>query len=188
MKTAIFLLVSMFFGISTMSDAPNKITISSIDENPPPRECTSDPRLDFILGSWTGTGFVTDANGLQQYVEIKEDNTSVSNIQYSISGTCKNPGNNFSYTYDKSIFYNITLNAWYAKGIINNTILPDSRTILGENEALSYTYSYYDLNNVLVRYITTRDTVDSFTETQEKWGLNGWDTTAWFRMTRVVIK
>jgi hypothetical protein len=188
MKTAILFLISMFFSISTISDAPTTKVTTAIDESPPPRECTSDPRLDFILGSWTGTGFVTDANGLQQYVEIRENNSSVSNIEYRISGICKNPASNFTYGYDKTVFYNMALNAWYTKGTINNIILPDSRTILSENEILAYAYSYYTLNNILVRHITTRDTADSFTETQEEMGINGWDTTAWFRMTRVIVK
>jgi hypothetical protein len=33
---------------------------------------TNEPRIDFILGSWTGTGFITDANGLEQYVENRQ--------------------------------------------------------------------------------------------------------------------
>jgi hypothetical protein len=63
-------------------------------------------------------------------------------------------------------------------------MLPDSRTTLSENYPFSYTY-YYDVNTVRVRYTTTKDTDDSFTEIQEKWGQNGWDKVAWFRMTRV---
>ena len=184
MKITIFFLVTMFFGMSVMGVAPNKKITNSIAETQNHVESTNEPRIDFILGSWTGTGFITDANGLQQYVEIQEKNAQVSNEQYQIVGTCKNPGNNFVYTYNKFLFFNKTLNGWYTKGSINNNILPDCRTTLGENNTLSYTYSYYDSNSVLVRYTTVRDREDSFTETQEKWGQNGWDKTAWFRMTR----
>jgi hypothetical protein len=74
------------------------------------------------------------------------------------------------------------MNAWFTKGTINGNLLPDSRTSIGDNNVLSY--SYYDINRVLVRQTTARETNDSFTETQEKWGQNGWDKTAWFRMTR----
>ena len=187
MKTTIFLLVTMFLGVSVFNDAPNKKTTALVAESQNNAKSTNELRIDFILGSWTGTGFITDANGLEQYVEIQENNSSISDIQYRIIGTCKNPGSNFVYTYDKSLFFSSTSKAWYANGKINNNILPDSRTTLSENYPFSYTY-YYDVNNVRVRYTTTKDTDDSFTETQEKWGQNGWDKIAWFRMTRVANK
>ena len=188
MKIILFVLITMFLGMSVLNDAPNKkATTTLVAENQNTVKSTSEPKLDFILGSWTGTGFITDANGLEQYVEIEERNSSVSNVQYRIVGICKNPGSNFVHTYDKYLFFNPTQNVWYINGKVNNSILPESRTIVSENYPFSYTY-YYDVNTVRVRYTTTRDTDDSFTETQEKWGQNGWDKIAWFRMTRVPNK
>jgi hypothetical protein len=187
MKTTIFLLVTMFFGMSVFNDAPNKKTTALAEGSQNTSISTSEPRLDFILGSWTGTGFITDANGLEQYVEIQENNSSITNTQYRIVGICKNPGSNFVHTYDKALLFNSTSKIWYINGKVNNSILPDSRITLTENYPLSYTY-YYDVNSVRVRYTTTQDTDDSFTEIQEKWGQNGWDKTSWFRMTRVANK
>jgi hypothetical protein len=184
MKTILFVLVTMFFGMSVFSDAPNKKTTAFVAGTKKSLKTSNEPRLDFILGSWTGTGFITDANGLEQYVEIQENNSSVSNTQYRILGVCKNPGSNFVHAYDKSLFFNPTSKVWYINGKVNNSMLPDSRTTLSENYPFSYTY-YYDVNTVRVRYTTTKDTDDSFTEMQEKWGQNGWDKVAWFRMTRV---
>jgi hypothetical protein len=187
MKTILFVLVTMFFGMSIFGDAPNKKTIALVTETQKSLETSSEPRLDFILGSWTGTGFVTDANGLEQYIEIEEHNSSVSNAHYQIVGVCKNPGSNFVYSYEKHLFFNTTMNAWFTNGKINKSTLPDSRTTVSENYPFSYTY-YYDVNDVRVRYTTTQDTDDSFTEMQEKWGQNGWDKIAWFRMTRIPNK
>jgi hypothetical protein len=187
MKTILFVLITMFFGMSVIRDAPNKKTTVLVTETQKLAKTNNEPRIDFILGSWTGTGFITDANGLEQYIEIEEHNSSLSNAQYRILGVCKNPGSNFVYSYDKSMIFNKTLNVWYTTGKINNSILQESPTTLSDNEPLSYTY-FYTVNAVLTRYTTTRDTDDSFTETQEKWGANGWDKTAWFRMTRVPNK
>ena len=188
MKTTFFFLITMFFGVSVTSDAPNKKGTTLFAETQSPNQNITEPRIDFILGSWTGTGFITDANGLEQYVEIRENNSSSSNNEYQIAGVCKNPGSNFVYAYNKSIYFNKGLNSWYTKGTIDGNILPDSRTTLGEEYALAYTYSYYDTNSILVRHTTVRDSEDSFTETKEKMGKNGWDKTAWFRMTRIPNK
>ena len=183
MKILIFLFTTLVFGISWTNDAVNK-TITSVNVGNKHSVIQANNRtIDFILGNWVGTGFVTDANGLQQYIEIKETNTSLSNSQFQIIGTGKNPGNDFVYAYNKVLYFNTTMNQWFTKSTINGQILPDSHTILGENNIFSY--SYYDSNSVLVRHSTYRDTDDSFTEIQEKWGHTGWDRTASFRMTRM---
>jgi hypothetical protein len=187
MKTAIFLLATMFLGMSIFNNATIEKTTTSVAATKNHVHITSEPRIDFILGTWAGTGFVTDANGLEQYLEIEEHNSSVSNDRYHIVGVCKNPGNDYVYTYDKFLFFNPTLKEWYTNGTINNSILPKSGITLSEHYPLSHT-CYYDLNGDRVRYTTTRDTDDSFTETQEKWGQNGWGQTAWFRMTRIPNK
>jgi hypothetical protein len=188
MKTTIFLIITMFLGVSFISSAPNNKGTTIIAKIQNWIQNTPEPRIDFILGSWTGTGFITDANGLEQYIEIKENNSSTSNNEYQIAGVCKNPGSNFVYVYNKPIYFNKALNGWYTKGTIDGNILPDSRTTLGEEYALAYTYSYYDSSSILVRHTTVRDSEDSFTETKEKMGKNGWDKTAWFRMTRIPNK
>ncbi len=188
MKTTLFLLLSMFVSVYFITDTPHKKGAILMTENQKLIEKTTDPHIDFILGSWTGTGFITDAKGSEQYVEIKENNSSTSKNEYQIVGVGKNPASNFVYVYRKSIFFNKALNNWYIKGTINDYMLHDSRMTLGDNGALAYTYSYYDSNSVLVRHTTVRDTEDSFTETQEKMGKNGWDNTAWFRMTRMPNK
>lgn len=172
----------MIFGASLAGDVSNKKTATSVAKNQSTYKSINDARIDFILGIWTGTGYVTDANGLEQYLEIEETNSRLSNGQYTIVGVGKNPGNDFVYTYDKSLFFNDILNNWYTKGNINNTILPDSRTDFGEKN--SFSYSYYDANAVLVRHTTSRDSEDCFREIQEKWVQNGWEKTASFRMER----
>jgi hypothetical protein len=184
MKIAFFFAITMIFGASIAGGISNKKTTAPIAKNQTTYKSNNDARIDFILGSWTGTGYVTDANGLEQYIEIEETNSRLSNVQYQIVGVGKNPGNDFVYTYDKSLFFNDALNNWYTKGNINNTILPDALTSVGANN--SFSYSYYDTNGVLVRHTTTRDSEDCFREIQEKWVHNGWDKTASFRMTRML--
>jgi hypothetical protein len=183
MKITFFLLITMIFGASLAGDVSNKKTTAPIAKNQSTYKSDNDARIDFILGSWSGTGYVTDANGSEQYIEIEETNSRLSNGQYKMVGIGKNPGNDFVYAYDKSLFFNNDLNNWYTKGNINNTILPDSRTDLGENNIFSY--SYYNSNAVLVRHTTSRDSEDCFREIQEKWGQSGWNRTASFRMTRM---
>jgi hypothetical protein len=185
MKIALFLLVTMIFGVSLASDTSNKKNTASIAKSQTTYKSNNDSRIDFILGTWTGTGYVTDANGLEQYIDIEETNSRLSDAQYQIVGTGKNPGNDFVYSYNKVLFFNNLMNDWYTRGLVNDTFMPDSRTNLGENHTFSY--SYYDSKSVLVRHTTTRDSEDCFTETQEKWGKNGWYATAWFRMTRQVV-
>ena len=184
MKIAFFFLLTMIFGASLAGDVFNKKTTALIAKNQSTYKSNNDARIDFILGNWKGTGYVTDANGLEQYIEIVETNSRLSDGQYKTVGIGKNPGNDFVYTYEKSLFFNNALNNWYTKGNIYNTILPDSRTDLGENNTFSY--AYYDSNAVLVRHTTSRDSEDCFREIQEKWGHNGWDRTASFRMTRML--
>jgi hypothetical protein len=182
MKIVTVFLVIAVFGIVLFSVTTSKKVSAANVANPMSDKIANEPRIDFILGSWIGTGFITDANGLQQYIEIQETNTKVSNNEYQIVGICKNPTNRFQYAYNKSLFFNTAMNVWFTKGTINGNLLPDSHTDLGNNNVLSY--SYYDVNRVLVRHTTARDTDGGFTETQEKWGQNGWDKTAWFRMTK----
>jgi hypothetical protein len=184
MKIAFFFLITMIFGASLAGDVSNKKSTTPIAKVQTTYKSKNDARIDFILGSWTGTGYVTDAKGLEQYLEIEETNSRLSNGQYKIVGVGKNPGNDFVYTYDKSLFFNGGLNNWYTKGNINNTILLESRTDLGENNTFSY--SYYDSNAVLVRHTTSRDSEDCFREIQEKWGQNGWEKTASFRIERLI--
>jgi hypothetical protein len=104
MKTAISLLATMFLGMSIFNNAPNNKTNTSVAATKNYVHITSEPRIDFILGTWTGTGFVTDANGIEQYLEIEEHNSSVSNDRFHIVGVCKNPGSDYVYTYDKFLF------------------------------------------------------------------------------------
>ena len=181
MKSLMIFLVTIVLGISltdkTQGEKPTTYSTTNTKETN-----TNDSRIDFMLGNWIGTGFVTDANGLQQYIEIQEDNLRISNDEYQMVGIAKNPGNSFMHSFNKTLFFNNKMNAWYTKGTINDNTLHDSRTILSDNNVISY--SYYDLNSVLVRYTIARETDDSYTEIEEKWGANGWDKTAWFRMKR----
>lgn len=182
MKILVFLLLTTVLGVALLSDSTrNKISASNT-ENKNAVISTNNSAIDFIIGKWNGTGFVTDANGLQQYIEIQEDNARLSEYEYQIVGVGKNPVNKFIFSYTKLIYFNKKMNAWFTKGTIQNNILQDSPTVFTENNVFSY--SYYDIYSTLVRHITVRETDDSFTETQEKWGQNGWDKTAWFRMER----
>jgi hypothetical protein len=184
MKITLFLLITMIFGASLAGDVSNRKAITPITKNQSTYKSNNDARIDFILGNWTGTGYVTDANDLEQYIDIEETNSRLSNGQYKTMGVGKNPGNDFVYSYDKSLFFNEILNNWYTKGSISNTILPESLTNLGENNTFSY--SYYNSNAVLVRHTTSRDSEDCFREIQEKWGKNGWEKTASLRMDRTI--
>lgn len=183
MKLFIIFLVTVVVGASLLGDTSKKKLIASNIAHNDLDKTANNPAIDFMVGNWSGTGFVTDANGMQQYIEMQENNVKLSEDEYQIVGIGKNPANGYIYSYNKLIFYNTKMNAWYAKGKINENILHDSRIVLGEN--IVFSYSYYDINSVLIRHITTREGDDIFTETKEKWGQNGWDKTAWVRMTRI---
>lgn len=178
MKTSLIFLATLVLGLLLISYSLNKNSspYGVEDVN------MSEPRIDFILGSWTGTGFVTDIHGLQQYVEVQEDNIKLPAGGYQIVGVGKNPANRFTHTYTKSMSFSNKMNAWYIKGEVNRDILQDSKISFGQNNV--FLYSYYDSKSSLMRYITTRDTEDSFTETQEKWEPEGWCKIAWFRLIR----
>ena len=94
MKIAFFLLITMIFGASLAGDVSNKKT-TPIAKNQSSYKSNNDARIDFILGDWKGTGYVTDANGLEQYIEIEETNSRLSDGQYKTVGVGKNPGNDF---------------------------------------------------------------------------------------------
>jgi hypothetical protein len=182
MKILVFLLLTTIMGVALLSDNTKKKIFAANAENKNSVIGTKNASIDFIIGKWNGTGFVTDANGLQQYIEIQEDNVRLSEYQYQIVGIGKNPVNKFTYSYTKLIYFNKKMNAWFTNGRVQNNILQDSPTVFTENNVFSY--SYYDIYSTLIRHTTVRETDDSFTETQEKWGQNGWDKTAWFRMER----
>jgi hypothetical protein len=183
MKIFIIFLVAVVLGASLLGDTSKKAVTASNVSHKSSDVTANNPSIDFMVGNWSGTGFVTDVNGLQQYVEIQENNQKISEDEYQIVGNGKNPANGYMYSYNKLIFYNAPMNAWYVKGKINENVLHDSRITIGENFVFSY--SYYDVNSVLVRHITIREGEDIFTETKEKWGQNGWDKTDWMRMTRI---
>ena len=181
MKLLMIFLVIAVLGITLFRDtSPKKINASNIVHKTS-ESSANEPKIDFIVGSWIGTGFVTDESGLQQYIEIQEDNTKLSSDEYQIVGVGRNPGNNYMITYRKTIYFNAKMNAWYTKGTINENVLHDSHTSLDDN-VLSY--SFYNLNSKLVRHTIISENVNSFTETQERWEPDGWCKTAWFRMSR----
>lgn len=174
--------MTVVLGMTVAGDTKNGAALIDIYNSQNTGVTRNDARIDFMLGNWVGTGFVTAENGMQQYVEIEENNLRISGTEYQMVCIGKNPANGFVNAYNKTLYYNSALNSWYTKGTINDKILHDSRTLLNDTNVI--TYSFYDINSVLTRYTIVRETDDSFTEMEEKWGTNGWDKTAWFRMKR----
>lgn len=182
MKSILFIFMTVVLGMTVAGDTKNGAALIDIYNSQNTGVTRNDARIDFMLGNWVGTGFVTAENGMQQYVEIEENNLRISGTEYQMVCIGKNPANGFVNAYNKTLYYNSALNSWYTKGTINDKILHDSRTLLNDTNVI--TYSFYDINSVLTRYTIVRETDDSFTEMEEKWGTNGWDKTAWFRMKR----
>lgn len=182
MKSILFIFMTVVLGMTVTGDTKNGAAPIDIFNSENKEVNRNDARIDFMLGNWVGTGFVTTENGMQQYVEIQENNIRISSSEYQMTCVGKNPASGFVHAYNKTLYYNSTMNSWYTKGTINDKILHDSKTLLNDTNVISY--SFYDINSVLTRYTIVRETDDSFTEMEEKWGANGWDKTAWFRMKR----
>ena len=182
MKSILFIFMTVVLGMTVTGDTKNGAVPIDIFNSENKEVTRNDARIDFMLGNWVGTGFVTSENGMQQYIEIQETNIRVSPTEYQMVGIGKNPASGYPHAYNKTLYFNSTMNSWYTKGTINDKILHDSKTLLNDTNVISY--SFYDINSVLTRYTIVRETDDSFTEMEEKWGANGWDKTAWFRMKR----
>ncbi len=182
MKSILFIFMTVVLGMTVASEPKNGTALIDIYNSPNKKVTRNDARIDFMLGNWLGTGFVTSENGMQQYVEIQENNIRISATEYQMVGIGKNPANGYPHKYNKTLHFNSAMSSWYTKGTINDKILHDSRTLLNDTNVI--TYSFYDINSVLTRYTIARETDDSFIEMEEKWGPNGWDKTAWFRMKR----
>ena len=63
MKNIIFLIAVFSLSISStyVRTSYNPLTGSNIDK-----------RLEYLVGDWKSTGFVTDADGFNQYIEINQ--------------------------------------------------------------------------------------------------------------------
>ncbi len=140
-----------------------------------------DTRLEYLIGDWKSTGFVTDAQNLQQKIEMNqhiafEDNKIV------FTGTGINPINKYRYNTSKAIFLNERTNTWRVEGKISNKYTLDNKVYI--TEANTLTYTFYDNAKNLMRYTILKENDDGFTETEELWTDNGWDKTAWMRTKR----
>ena len=174
MKNIIFLIVIFATSISStqMRTSYNPLMGSNIDK-----------RLEYLIGDWKSTGFVTDANGFNQYIEIHEKITAKGNeMTFTMDGI--NPQNGYRYNTTKSIFFDPQREAWHVKGQVKGKYSLDNKVYITDFNTVTYTF--YDNKNNLMRYTILKENDNSFVETEEKWTNNGWDKTAWLRMERVV--
>lgn len=142
-----------------------------------------DKRLAYLIGDWQSTGFVTDAEGLNQYIEINQHIEAKGNaLHFTVDGI--NPHNSFRYKTTKTIFYDDQKLTWYVKGTVKDKYRLDNKVFI--TDVNTVTYSFYDNENNLMRYSIIKENDNSFVETEEKWTANGWDKTAWLRMQRAL--
>ena len=118
MKNIIILATMFYVGVAAFN-TPFEVTRDSNK---------SSVQLDYLVGDWKSIGFVTDAKGLQQYVEMNQRITSVDskNKSYKFDGEGINPGNRFIYTAHKSIYYDSNTAAWRVKGIVKDKYTLDN--------------------------------------------------------------
>ncbi len=174
MKNIIFLIIIFFISISStqMRTSYNPLMGSNIDK-----------RLEYLIGDWKSTGFVTDADGLNQYIEIHEKITAKGNeMTFIVNGI--NPQNGYRYNTTKSIFFDPQRDAWHVKGQVKGRYSLDNKVYI--TDFYTVTYTFYDNGNNLMRYTILKESDNSFVEMEEKWTDNGWDKTAWLRMERSV--
>ena len=139
--------------------------------------------LEYLIGEWKSEGFVTDAQGKQQFIEIKQSITKGSEATNEIKfiAVGSNPLDGFQYNAIKSIFYDTSTQSWYVKGSVKDKYTLNNKVIMPDNQTISYTFN--DASKNLMRYTIAKENDYSFTETEEIWSVNGWDKTAWFRTT-----
>lgn len=174
MKNIIIALV--IFSICTSSTyvrtSYNPVTGSNIDK-----------RLEYMIGDWKSTGFVTDAEGLNQYIEINQHIEAKGNdLKFTVDGI--NPYNGFRYKTTKTIFYDAEKQAWYVKGTVKDKYTLDNKVYI--TDVNTVTYTFYDKEEHLMRYSIIKENDNTFVEQEEKWTANGWDKTAWLRMQRAL--
>lgn len=142
-----------------------------------------DKRLEYLIGDWQSTGFVTDAQGLNQYIEINQHiEAKLNDIQFIVDGI--NPYNGFRYKTTKTIFYDDQKQAWHVKGTVKDKYSLDNKVYI--TNVNTVTYTFYDDDNNLMRYSIIKENDNTFVETEEMWTTNGWDKTAWLRMQRAL--
>lgn len=150
----------------------NPITGSNIDK-----------RLEYLIGDWQSTGFVTDAQGMNQYIEINQHIEAKGNdLQFIVDGT--NPYNGYRYKTSKTIYYDVEKLAWHVKGTVKDKYSLDNKVYITDINTVTYTF--YDNEKNLMRYSIIKENDNTFVETEEKWTANGWDKTAWWRMQRAL--
>ncbi len=142
-----------------------------------------DKRLEYLIGDWQSTGFVTDAQGLNQYIEINQHiEAKGDDLQFTVDGI--NPYNGFRYNTSKTIYYDAQKRAWHVKGTVKGRYALDNKVDITDVHTVTYTFND-DENNVM-RYSIFKENDNTFVETEEKWTTNGWDKTAWWRMQRAL--
>ncbi len=151
--------------------------------NNPDTGSNIDKRLEYLLGDWQSTGFVTDAEGLNQYIEINQHiEVKGNDLQFTIDGI--NPYNGYRYKTTKTIFYDPQKQTWHVKGTVKDRYSLNNKVYI--TDVNTVTYTFYDDENNLMRYSIIKENDNTFVETEEKWTTNGWDKTAWLRMQRAL--
>ena len=174
MKNIIFLIAVFSLSISStyVRTSYNPLTGSNIDK-----------RLEYLVGDWKSTGFVTDADGFNQYIEINQKIEAKGNdMTFVVDGV--NPHNGFRYKTTKSIFFDPQKEIWRVRGQIKDKYSLDNKVYI--TNVNTVTYTFYDNESKLMRYSIIKENDDTFVEAEEAWTTNGWDKTAWLRMQRVV--
>ena len=171
----IFAIITVFFLGSTYFDKPHTINAATSADTP----------LEYLVGNWKSTGFVTDVRGKQQLIEmtqnITNDNKAVAGVKFESAGF--NPSNKFKYTASKSMYYDNSTNSWHVKGTVGGKYTLDNKVYIALDNAITYTF--YDDSKNLMRYTFEREDENTFTETEQIWTPEGWEKTAWFRSKRI---
>ena len=142
-----------------------------------------DPRIEYLIGDWKSTGFVTDADGLNQYIEINQSITAKGNVMAFVEDGI-NPHNGYRYKTTKTIYFDNKTQTWRVKGTVKGKYSLNNKVYI--TDVNTVTYTFFDESNNLLRYSILKENEDTFVEKEEKWTTNGWDKTAWFRMKRAV--
>lgn len=142
-----------------------------------------DKRLEYLIGDWQSTGFVTDAQGLNQYIEINQHiEAKGDDLQFTTNG--KNPYNGYQYNTTKTLYYDASQKAWHVKGTVKGRYALDNKVEI--TDVNTVTYTFFDDEKNVMRYSIIKENDNTFVETEEKWTSNGWDKTAWWRMQRAL--
>ncbi len=174
MKNIIFALVIFSLCISStyVKTSYNAVTGSNIDK-----------RLEYLMGDWQSTGFITDAEGFNQYIEINQHIAAKGNeLLFTVDGI--NPNNGYRYKTTKTIYFNPQKQSWFVKGRVKDRYSLNNKVYITDVNTITYTF--YDDDNNLMRYSIIKENDNMFVEKEEKWTSNGWDKTAWLRMQRAV--